>query len=80
LQAKLMNIMKNQEKPAEKKLEIRDGTIRDLSHLNLLMATILITKLILEEQTDLNLNRHKEILLSSTIAVISLKMITGKLE
>jgi hypothetical protein len=44
------------------------------------MATILITKLILEEQTDLNLNRHKEILLSSTIAVISLKMITGKLE
>ena len=75
-----MNIMKNQEKPAEKKLEIRDGIIRDLSHLNLLMATILITKLILEEQTDLNLNRHKEILLSSTIAVISLKMITGKQE
>lgn len=72
--------MKNQEKLAEERLQIQDGTIRDLSHLNLLMATILIIKLTLEEQMDLSQNKPKEILQSSTIAVISLKMITGKQE
>ena len=72
--------MKNQEKLAEERLQIQDGTIRDLSHLNLLMATILIIKLTLEEQMDLSQNKPKEILQSSTIAAISLKMITGKQE
>jgi hypothetical protein len=75
-----MNIMKNQEKLAEERLQIQDGTIRDLSHLNLLMATILTIKLTLEEQMDLSQNKLKEILQSSTIAAISLKMITGKQE
>jgi hypothetical protein len=51
-----------------------------LSHLNHLMETISIIKLILEEQTDSNPNRHKEIHLSSTIAAIFSKMITGKPE
>jgi len=72
--------MKNQEKPAEERLEIQDGIIRDLSHQNHLMETILITKLILEDLMDLNLNRLKEILLNSITAAIFLKMITGKLE
>lgn len=72
--------MKNPEKQAEEKQEIQDGTIRDLSHLNHLMETISIIKLILEEQTDSNPNRHKEIHLSSTIAAIYSKMITGKPE
>jgi len=75
-----MRIMKNQEKPAEERLEIQDGIIRDLSHQNHLMATILITKLILEDLMDLNLNRLKEIPLNSITAAIFLKMITGKLE
>ena len=75
-----MRIMKNQEKPAEERLEIQDGIIRDLSHQNHLMETILITKLILEDLMDLNLNRLKEILLNSITAAIFLKMITGKLE
>ena len=75
-----MSIMKNQEKPAEERLEIQVGIIRDLSHPNHLMETILITKLILEEIMDLNLNRLKEILLNSITAAIFLKMITGKLE
>jgi hypothetical protein len=75
-----MNIMKNLEKQAEEKQAIQDGTIRDLNHLNHLMVTISITKHILEGQTDLNQNRHKEIHLSSIIAAIFLKMITGKLE
>ena len=44
------------------------------------MATILIIKLTLEEQMDLSQNKPKEILQSSTIAAISLKMITGKQE
>jgi len=44
------------------------------------MATILITKLILEDLMDLNLNRLKEIPLNSITAAIFLKMITGKLE
>jgi hypothetical protein len=51
-----------------------------LNLLNHLMVTISIIKLILEGQTDSNLNRHKEIHLSSTIAAIFSKMITGKLE
>lgn len=72
--------MKNQEKLAEERLQIQDGTIRDLSHLNLLMATISIIKLTLEEQMDLSQNKLKEILLSSSIAAISLKMTTGKQE
>jgi len=75
-----MSIMKNQEKLVEERLETQGGIIRDLNHTNHLMATILITKLILEEQTDLNLNKHKEILLNSITAVISLKMIIGKQE
>lgn len=75
-----MRIMKNQEKPAEERLEIQDGIIRDLSHQNHLMETILITKLILEDLMDLNLNKLKEILLNSITAAIFLKMITGKLE
>ena len=75
-----MSIMKNQEKLVEERLETQGGIIRDLNHQNHLMATILITKLILEEQTDLNLNKHKEILLNSITAVISLKMIIGKQE
>ena len=75
-----MRIMKNQEKLVEERLETQGGIIRDLNHPNHLMATILITKLILEEQTDLNLNKHKEILLNSITAVISLKMIIGKQE
>jgi len=72
--------MRNPVKQAEEKQEIQDGTIRDLNLLNHLMVTISIIKLILEGQTDSNLNRHKEIHLSSTIAVIFSKMITGKLE
>jgi hypothetical protein len=72
--------MRNPVKQAEEKQEIQDGTIRDLNLLNHLMVTISIIKLILEGQTDSNLNRHKEIHLSSTIAAIFSKMITGKLE
>lgn len=72
--------MKNLEKQVEEKLQILDGTIRDLNHLNLLMVTISITKLILEEQTDSNQNRLKEIHLNLIIAAIFSKMITGKLE
>ena len=72
--------MRNPVKQAEEKQEIQDGTIRDLNLLNHSMVTISIIKLILEGQTDSNLNRHKEIHLSSTIAAIFSKMITGKLE
>jgi len=75
-----MYIMRFQERQVEERQETQDGIIRDLNHLNHLMETILIIKLILEELKGLNQNKLKEIHQNSNIAIIFLKTITGKLE
>jgi hypothetical protein len=72
--------MRFQERQVEERQETQDGIIRDLSHLNHLMETILIIKLILEELKGLNQNKLKEIHQNSNIAIIFLKTITGKQE
>ena len=80
LQEKLMYIMRFLEKQVEERPEILDGIIKDLSHLNLSMETILIIRQILEEQKVSNQNKHKEIPQNSNTAIIFLKTITGKQE